>query len=256
MNDKPQFLLVEPVAKTQYPPLGLIKISTMLRRQYPDCRIFTATGKDIPRGLYEPEDIYITSLFTWDINSVVDYILFCQMFFPDAKIRVGGIGASLIPKYIFEKTGTMPYIGLLGEAENCPPDYSLTFGRQLRSSITYTSRGCVRRCDFCCVPKLEPGYCSRNGWEQDINPDFPEITVWDNNFLASPLFEQDCKTLLKLNKKVDFNQGLDARLYNERRASMLHQVNVNPVRFAFDSMEYADDVLRAISLAKNSQVKR
>jgi hypothetical protein len=249
MNDKPQFLLVEPVAKTQYPPLGLMKISTMLKQKYHDCQIFTAIGKDIPQGLYNPEEIYITSLFTWDLNSVVDSILFCQMFFPDAKIWVGGIGASLMPEYIFEKTGIMPHIGLLDGAENCPPDYSLTFGRKLRSSITYTTRGCVRRCEFCCVPKIEPKYCNRN-WEQDINPDFPEITIWDNNFLASRNFEDDCKTLLKFGKKVDFNQGLDARLYNERRASILHQVNVSPVRFAFDSMEYSDDVLRAISMAK------
>lgn len=225
-----------------------MKISSMLKQKYPGSQIFTAIGNDIPQGLYDSQEIYITSLFTWDLDSVVDSVLSYRMFFPDAAIHVGGIGASLMPEYISEKTGIRPHIGLLDEAENCPPDYSLTFGRKLRSSITYTTRGCVRRCDFCCVPRLEPKYCSRSGWEQDLNTDFPEITIWDNNFLASPNFEQDCKTLLK--KKVDFNQGLDARLYNERRASMLHQVNVSPVRFAFDSMEYADDIFRAINLAK------
>jgi len=250
MNDKPQFLLVEPIAKTQYPPLGLMKISTMLKQQYPGCQILTAIGKEIPQGLYDPEEIYITSLFTWDLDSVVDSIILCQMFFPDTKIRVGGIGASLMPDYVLNRTGIMPHIGMLQEAENCPPDYSLTFGRKLRSSITYTTRGCVRRCEFCCVPKLEYKYGCREGWEQDIDPALPEITIWDNNFLASPNFEKDCKTLLKLNKKVDFNQGLDARLYNERRAAILHAVNVDPVRFAFDSMEYADDIFRAIHLAK------
>ncbi|HAK87641.1 MAG: hypothetical protein A2X55_08965 [Nitrospirae bacterium GWB2_47_37] len=80
MNGYPQFLLVEPIAKTQYPPLGLTKISTMLKQKYPDCRIFTAIGKDIPQGLYDPEEIYITSLFTWDLDSVVESILFYQMF--------------------------------------------------------------------------------------------------------------------------------------------------------------------------------
>lgn len=34
---KSNFLLVEPIAKTPYPPLGLLKISSMLKDKYQGC---------------------------------------------------------------------------------------------------------------------------------------------------------------------------------------------------------------------------
>ena len=48
-----------------------------------------------------------------------------------------------------------------------------------------------------------------------------KVVFWDNNFLASPNFEKDCRKIKKLGKKVDFNQGLDARLLDEGKAELL-----------------------------------
>ena len=249
-NSKIQFLLVEPIAKTPYPPLGLMKISSMLKRHYRGCTVFTKVGNDTPIGLGIPKTVYITSLFTWDIEKVVDSIHYYQRRFPKAKIHVGGIAASLCPDFIYKKTGIKPHVGILKTAELFSPDYSATFNRKIRSSISFTSRGCIRNCKFCNVKTLEPQFFVKHNWEKDISSDLPAITFWDNNWLASPNFESDCNKLKKIGKKVDFNQGLDARLFDEEKAKMLSYLNIDPIRFAFDNISYEKSVLRAIRLAK------
>jgi hypothetical protein len=246
----PQFLLVEPIAKTPFPPLGLLKISTMLRKRHQHCSIFTQVGNGCPEGLHRPEEIFITSLFTWDLDSVVKSIHFYRDRFPRAQIRVGGIAASLIPDFVEKATTIAPHIGLLEEAEECLPDYSLKFGRKMNASITFTSRGCPRNCKFCCVKVHEPSFLVRSNWERDVDPNLSRIVFWDNNWLASPKLLEDCRTIKRLGKIVDFNQGLDARLYTEKAASALASIDIDPIRFAFDDLQSEKQIVEAIRLAK------
>jgi hypothetical protein len=250
-----QFLLVEPVAKTPFPPLGLMKISSMLKKRIKYCDVFAQVGNAVPRNLTKPEEIFITSLFTWDLDAVIKSINFYRDKFPRAKIHIGGIAASLVPDYIRNVGGIEPHIGLLGEAEACPPDYSQTFGRKINASITFASRGCPRQCRFCSVRTHEPKFFARDDWENDICSDFNKIIFWDNNWLASPNFETDCKKIEKHGLVVDFNQGLDARRYTEDVAKKLANINIDPIRFAFDDVNSERAVLRAIRLAKKYSKK-
>ena len=245
-----QFILAEPVAKTPYPPLALMKIATLLRRQYRNCETFDVIGTEVPPQVSSPAAIYITSLFTWDLPKVVKCAHFYADRFPRARIHIGGIAASLLPDFVEQKTGIAPHVGLLKEAENCPPDYSLSFGRKINASITFASRGCPRRCRFCSVAAHEPEFTVRDDWERDICEKLPNIIFWDNNWLASPNFPKDCEKISKLGKAVDFNQGLDARLYDEPAAKKLATLRLDPIRFAFDDIRSERHVLRAIRLAK------
>lgn len=119
-----QFLLVEPVAKTPYPPLGLMKIGTYLKRRRKPCTVFDTVGNNIPQKLSRPQEIYITSLFTWDLDKVIKCVQFYSDHFPRAKIFIGGIAASLLPDYVEKITGIRPYVGLFEKAEKYSPDYS------------------------------------------------------------------------------------------------------------------------------------
>ncbi|MHC4476568.1 MAG: radical SAM protein [Planctomycetota bacterium] len=244
------FLLVEPVKKTPYPPLALMKISTYLKRRRKPCSVFAAVGNKIPSGLREPADIYITTLFTWDLDKAIKCIHFYADRFPRANIHIGGIAASLIPGRITSATGFVPHIGLFDKAESYPPDYSLNFDRKLGASITFTSRGCPRKCRFCNVGTLEPTFFVKERWDRDICLDLPNIVFWDNNWLASPNFSSDCEKLRRLGKTVDFNQGLDARLYRQPAAKKMGTLKLDPIRFAFDDVRVEPHILRAIALAK------
>jgi hypothetical protein len=90
----------------------------------------------------------------------------------------------------------------------------------------------------------------KDRWRDDVSDDLPRIQVWDNNFLASPGWREDCETLASLGKWVDFNQGLDARLFTASAAKAMSELKLEAVRFAFDSLGYEKSVVRAVELAK------
>ncbi|HUU26354.1 MAG TPA: hypothetical protein VM123_00955 [archaeon] len=227
-----------------------MKIATLLKRRYKGCNIFAIVGNEIPPGVARPSAIYITSLFTWDLKKVTESVQFYSDRFPGVEILVGGIAASLLPDYIKKHTGISPHIGLFDGAEHCAPDYSLWFKRKINASITFASRGCPRQCRFCSVRLHEPEFIVRDDWDRDICKDLPRIIFWDNNWLASPNFLEDCEKIKKLGKIVDFNQGLDARLYDDAVAKHLAMIKIDPIRFAFDDINSEAHVLQAIKLAK------
>jgi len=99
-------------------------------------------------------------------------------------------------------------------------------------SATFTSRGCVRNCKFCLVPKIEGKLRELDEWP--IRP-----IVCDNNFLACSKAHFDrVVDRLKPLKGVDFNQGLDARLLTNYHASRLMELDLSYLRLAWDHIGY------------------
>ena len=252
INGKKSFLLVEPIAKTPYPPLGLLRISSMLKNKNKGCSVYSQVGIGAPKQLTNPKQVYITSLFTWDYRYLCECINYYSNKYPKSEVLIGGIGISLLDDIEFDNKNVTIKKGLFTDAEFHPPDYSHNFGRRINTSISFTTRGCKRNCEFCSVNVLEPTFFIRDGWERDIDPNYKYITLWDNNFLQSPNFEKDCKILTKYNKIVDFNQGIDSRLYDEEKSKILSTVRVDPLRFAFDNISYEKYILKAIYIARKN----
>jgi len=247
-------LLVEPGYKSIYPPLGLMRISTWHKKAGDIVHFVKENPPPDYFGYIPPklekhyDEIYVTSLFTYRYTQVIDCIRKYQLLYPNAEIKVGGILATLLPNLIKRETGITPHIGLLSEAEKCPPDYSLF--PELEFSITFTTRGCLNKCKYCVVPKIEPRFIIRENWERDIAPEHKRIIFWDNNWLCSPNFCEDVKKLEEIGKPYDFNQGLDCRLFNEEKAQLLCQTRIQPLRFAFDSPSQDKYIQEAIRIAK------
>ncbi|MCS7109580.1 MAG: hypothetical protein NZ903_02175 [Candidatus Micrarchaeota archaeon] len=192
--------------------------------------------------------IYITSLFTYHYAEVIDCILKFKRRYPGAEIKVGGILATLLHEKVEKDAGIKPHIGLWEEAEKYPPDYSLF--PDFPYSITFTTRGCIRRCRYCVVPILEPKFIVRENWVNDINPASKKIIFWDNNWLCSPNLFNDIEKLKIVGKPYDFNQGLDCRLFDVQIAKLLSETKISPVRFAFDNPSQDCYIQRAIQIAK------
>lgn len=233
--------------------------------------------------------IYITTLFTFDWKNVIETINFYIKAVGGSthKIFVGGIMASIIPNDIFEETGIQPVVGILDsprkiglpndediDIDALPPDYDILkdFSNIYAINDTYyayATRGCKRQCPWCGVPSIEPEYCEYI----DIKPmiremralygDKSRLKLMDNNVLASQNLRQIVDDLVELGygrgqtttntppktRVIDFNQGLEATYINEENIALIEQLNIKPMRIAFDRLSYRETYLNAVNIA-------
>ena len=105
----------------------------------------------------------MSTVFTTDSEIVLKAIKQCQsnLSLFHVPIIVGGIFASLMPKYIEEKTGANIFVGYSKILDGYIPDYQSDWKIDgfFKSAITlFTQRGCPNKCGFCMVPKMEPNF--------------------------------------------------------------------------------------------------
>ena len=140
-------------------PIGLLKIASYLKKEGREVKL-KRLGPDFQSKIddfdFDPDLILITSLFTYWAEYVQKAVDFSRQQFPNAKIVVGGIYASLMPEHCknFTKCDEV-FVGVCEEAEKCPPDYSLV---NVDYQIIHTSRGCIRKCPCCGVYEIEPTF--------------------------------------------------------------------------------------------------
>jgi hypothetical protein len=227
--------LVNSNRKTKLYPIALLKLGAWLKSQNIVCKLF---NNELPK-VGEYDEIWITTVFTFDMFYVKAMIEASKKM--AKKVKVGGISASLMPDF-YRRLGVDVHVGLHMEAEKSIPDYSL-LGFKPEYSIVYTSRGCVRKCKFCMVPKLEPVFTEKE-WELEISSESKKVLFYDNNWLAKEkkfLYNDIAKLHRLVDEKrissIDFNQGLDCRLMTEEIADRLQGLPISPVRFAFDGIQ-------------------
>ncbi len=115
---------------------------------------------------------------------------------------------------------------------------------------TFTTRGCPRKCSFCAVPRIEGAFRELKRWK--IRP-----IECSNNFLAASKTHivRVISSFICL-PEVDFNQGLDARLFTPWHARQLARLRKVHVRFSLDHVGMASKVAGAIDIARKAGLKR
>jgi hypothetical protein len=283
-----KILLVEPGYRSKYPPLGLMKIASYHRELGDEVVFVKGRSKDAAADFWDR--IYIATLFSFDWQVTLDTIRYYKgnLFGAASKILVGGIAASIIPERFYSETGIYPITGCLSApgmldqdndliVDRMVPDYSILDQVDYRyayvdSYIGYATRGCVRRCPFCAVPKLEPEFVDRieiKPWVSGTRERYGEkkdLLLLDNNVLASRDLAVICDEIKDLGfvrgarlhgkaRHVDFNQGLDARLLNERRMRLLADIPIQPFRLAYDDVTLEAVYEKAVRTAIEAGVR-
>ena len=132
------------------------------------------------------------------------------------------------------------------EIEHIKPDYSLY---DCAESYGFLTRGCPNKCKWCFVPSKE-GSIRANADIEEFS-DFGKVVLMDNNVLACDHGIRQIEKIIKLGLKVDFNQGLDARLIDDSVAKLLGKVKwLHPIRLACDSHSMIEPIRKAVELLR------
>src|SRR3984893_17781533 len=284
-------LLIEPGYKNKYPPLGLMKIAQYHGPRGKRDRVRFIKGEDRSVLSQAWDRIYVTTLFSFEypkIAQTIDFALEVANGQADT-VFVGGIAASLMhDRFLTERRwhGIRFIKGLLSgppakslqldefseefyaddtdglPIEDLVPDYKILsqiedeYQYPVRDAyFAYTSRGCIRKCHFCGVPKLEGAQRDTesltdlvNAIEEYYGPK-KDLILMDNNVVASPRFKEIIAEIRDLGftpgakllrpgsrvpvqRRVDFNQGVDARILCKDRMYLreLATICLKPLR--------------------------
>ena len=305
-------LLIEPGYPNKYPPLGLMKLAAYHGSFGRGDRVTFIKGED--KGVLDQawDRVYVTTLFTFEWKRTASAIDFAIRAAGGQKERVfvGGIAVSLMhdaflnepnwagvrfikglldgppaaslvlsaEDYEFgadDLTGTpieelVPDYGILHQIDYSYPVHDAYFG--------YASRGCVRKCSFCGVPKLEgaqremppltnlvEGVTGRYGEKKDL-------VLMDNNITASARFKEVIAEIRDLGftpgakltrdgnspvkRRVDFNQGVDARILAKSDMFLreMSTICISPLRIAFDHIGVRKVYEKSIRMAADNQI--
>ena len=305
-------LLIEPGYTNKYPPLGLMKLAAYHGTHGRGDRITFIKGEDkevLNRAWHR---VYVTTLFTFEWKRTASAIDFAIRAAGNQSERVfvGGIAVSLMHEaflneprwagvrfiqglldsppaaalalsaddYEFgadDMTGTpieelVPHYGILDQINYRYPVHDAYFG--------YASRGCVRKCSFCGVPKLE-------GAQRDMPPltnlvqgvtdrygEKKDLVLMDNNITASTRYKEVIAEIRDLGftpgaklsrdgnrpirRRVDFNQGVDARILakSEMFLREMSTICISPLRIAFDHLGVRRVYEKSIRMAADNQI--
>ena len=151
-------------------------------------------------------------------------------------------------------TGYGVYVDLPDEVDTIYPDY--TIYPDCKHAIGFLTRGCIRACPWCVVPKKEGRIRPYSTWQEIKRPDSRDIVFMDNNVLACEHGINQIKDMIGQDVRVDFNQGLDARLITPEVAELLSKLKwIRFIRMSCDTDAMLDVVLRAIHLLEKNGVK-
>lgn len=308
-------LLLEPGYRNKYPPLGLMKISAY-HRSKGDHIVFSKGVKSKQASKISNtrwDRIYITTLFSFEFKKIAETIDFAISCVGDQRRRVfvGGIAASLMHEEFLKEPrwfGVRFISGLLDKSpaeslqldiyegdfyaddidgmavEDHTPDYSILdhindeYVYPVNDAyFGYASRGCIRKCHFCGVPKLEGG--QRDGMAiseliRRISKEHGEkrdLILMDNNVSASARYKEIIAEIrdngfergakLKrgkrsLQRRVDFNQGVDARILCKDKMYLreMSTICLRPLRIAFDHLGLKKSYIQAVRYANEFEI--
>ena len=164
-------------------------------------------------------------------------------YLPENTIR-GGTGYADVP---LEQT-LSPLI------DEMFPDYSIYPACDY--AIGYITRGCPNNCRWCVVPSKEGEIKPYRSWRQLIRPDSKKLVLMDNNILASDFGIAELESLVGSGYAIDLNQGMDARLVDERVAKILAGLKwIKYIRFSCDQQAQIEPIMRTTELLGKYGVK-
>ena len=136
------------------------------------------------------------------------------------------------------------------------PDYSLY--PDIDYSLGFTTRGCIRNCDFCVVPQKEGRVRKVQHPSEFHDPKFSKIMLLDNNITSlnkGKWFFEVTDWINDEKLQCDFQSGIDIRLMTPEIAERIKETKTfKPWKFAYDNTKDTDAILAGIEMLKAAGV--
>ncbi len=204
-----------------YPNLALMKLSAW----HKNC----GHSVEFANMFGQYDVLYASKVFSWSADDEYCYAT--------RDTKRGGTG------YNFN---TLP-----DEIEHACPDYELY---HCTSAYGFLTRGCPNKCSWCFVPDKE-GDIRPHAEIDEFLDGMKSAVLMDNNVLASDHGIKQIEQIARRGIRVDFNQGLDARLIDAPIAKLLSRVKwLAPLRMACDSLAMLPRVKSAVKLLRAAGV--
>jgi len=203
-----------------FPNFALMKISAFHKARGDCVEWWTA----VYNHLYDT--VYSSKVFTFTPEN---------MYLPENTIT-GGTGYGI-------------YNELPPEIDTAFPDY--TIYPKCDYAVGYLTRGCPNKCKWCVVPDKEGNIRPYANWRDIVRPDTNKLVLMDNNILACDYGIEQLAELSQTDYRLDLNQGMDARLVDERTAAIIARVKwIKYIRFSCDQISQLDAIENAAALLK------
>jgi len=189
---------------------------------------------DMPLAKAIADKVYVSCVFEPDQETTKGKKILRELHRWEGIADIGGTGYSLD-------------INLPPEIDSVKP----------RINYGFTTRGCIRKCKYCVVPRKE-GKIRVEGDLLDLwDGKATQVTVMDNNILALPEhFALVCQQARDNKITIDFNQGLDHRLLTPEIVDIMKTIRHHEYRMAFDNPIFMPTVDKAITLLQSKGIKR
>lgn len=140
------------------------------------------------------------------------------------------------------------------EVDDMFPDYSIY--PECDYAIGYLTRGCPNHCRWCVVPGKEGNIRPYRAWEDIVRKDTNKLILMDNNILACDYGIEQLESLIGSGYYIDLNQGMDARLVDDRTAEILSKLKwIRFIRFSCDQKAQIESIRNTIDLLGKYGVK-
>lgn len=208
-----------------FPNLALMKLSAYHK----------AKGDTVEwYGIFEKYDIvYMSKIFTHTID-------YTQSIPNTEKIVRGGTGYDIHSR-------------LPEEAEKITPDYSIYSFIDKKTAYGFLTRGCIRNCPWCVVPRKEGNIRAYQDVDEIAVNGRTNLILMDNNILAAGEYGiQQLQKIIDRGYRIDLNQAMDARLVTDDVAEVLAKVKwLKYIRFGCDTQSQIKECDQAIALIRD-----
>jgi hypothetical protein len=193
------------------PNISLMKLSAHYKSLGHSVDLVRGEGKSVKMD-FSPYDLgFASTIFTKNTGLISNF-----------PWEVGGTGVSL------EKI-------LPVEIEHIMPDYSLY--PENVYSIGFATRGCIRNCDFCFVPKKE-GLLHFNAHVSEfLSSSTKKLMLLDNNIFGYENYKSVFSEIRASKVRTCFKQGMDFRLLTDDKVNELLSIKYDgDYTFAYDNV--------------------